>query len=490
MTSESRRDGASGLAPETRREIRAGSFRRRLTIAFILVAAASAGILAIGSYLLVREERQRTFEEGALREARLGRSFASAALADSADAFDIQRLIARYRRLNELSAEDFHALVLSQGQSFSSHDSLGPGQIPEELRSPPSPDTSATADAELGSQPFLAVRPPLVEPDTQLYFFFSKAGLSQGLGRLLAILVLGWVGVIALAAVAGSILARRTLQPVAYASAAAQSLAEGLLHTRLPIETRDEFGAWAASFNRMAAALEEKIAALSAAHEREKRFTSDVSHELRTPLTALVSAASLLKDQLEELPPSARWSAQRLIDGVARLRHLIGELIEISRLDAGRESVTPELLDLSAVVRRLVLSRGWQSEIYLEAQNVHVLTDPRRVERIIANLLENAVMHGQKNVRVRVGETDGKAFVEVLDDGPGIPSEHLAHIFERFYKADASRGGGSGLGLSIASENARLIGADITVTSEPGRGSRFLLKLPAVSVLERQELES
>ena len=99
---------------------------------------------------------------------------------------------------------------------------------------------------------------------------------------------MGWGVVVALSAAAGALVARRVLRPVAQASEAAHSLAEGLLETRLPVETDDEFGAWATSFNEMAEALEEKIRALSEAQARERRFTSDVAHELRTPLTALV----------------------------------------------------------------------------------------------------------------------------------------------------------------------------------------------------------
>jgi two-component system sensor histidine kinase MtrB len=235
----------------------------------------------------------------------------------------------------------------------------------------------------------------------------------------------------------------------------------------------------------MADALEEKIEALSEAQARERRFTSDVAHELRTPLTALVGEASLLRDHLDRMPEEARRPAELLIHDVARLRRLVDELMEISRLDSGGPSVEAERVDLTLLAAAVVRSRGWESRVDLRGQRVPVWTDRRRVERIVGNLVGNALEHGGAGVRVRVGKAGGgAAIVEVADEGPGIPSEHLPHIFDRFYKADPSRtGGGSGLGLAIALENARLLGGDIEVRSEAGMGSRFRLLLPVTEPL-------
>jgi two-component system sensor histidine kinase MtrB len=277
------------------------------------------------------------------------------------------------------------------------------------------------------------------------------------------------------------VLARSALRPVARASTAARSLAEGLLETRLPVEGRDEFGVWAQSFNEMAAALEAKIEALSAVQARERRFTADVAHELRTPLTALMGEASLLAGHLDRMPPESRRPAELLIADVGRLRRLVEDLMEISRFDAGAESVHAEEVDVAALVRATVRSRGWDERVRLEGNGLRVMSDPRRLERIVANLVDNALEHGGSAVAVRVG--DGE--IEVADDGPGIAREHLAHVFERFYKADASRsGGGTGLGLAIAQENARLLGAEIQVDSKPGAGSRFTLRLPVAERLQ------
>jgi two-component system sensor histidine kinase MtrB len=279
------------------------------------------------------------------------------------------------------------------------------------------------------------------------------------------------------------VLARSTLRPVARASDAAHSLAEGLLETRLPVEGQDEFGAWAQSFNEMAAALESKIGELQAAQARERRFTADVAHELRTPLTALMGEAALLQEQLERMPPESRRPAELLIADVARLRRLVEDLMEISRFDAGVESVHAEPVDVAALVQATVRARGWDGRVQIEGDGLRVTSDPRRLERILANLVDNALEHGGSQVTVHVGEGE----IEVADDGPGIPPEHLPHLFERFYKADAARSGsGTGLGLAIAQENARLLGADLEVESGAD-GSRFTLRLPVTEPLHERD---
>jgi signal transduction histidine kinase len=294
--------------------------------------------------------------------------------------------------------------------------------------------------------------------------------------------------VVVLSAGAGALVARRVLRPVGQASAAAHALAEGLLETRLPVETDDEFGAWAASFNEMAEALEEKIRALSEAQARERRFTSDVAHELRTPLTALAGAASLLGEQLERMPLEAKRPAQLLVEDVSRLRRLVEELIEISRLDAGREDVRMEPVDLGSLAADLLRSRGWNTSVSLDAEPIVASTDPRRAERILSNLIENAVVHGGRDVAVQIGRHETEAYVEVRDRGPGMAPEHLAHVFERFYKADPARArGGSGLGLAIALENARVLSGRIDAWSELGAGARFTLRLPVAKPLRGGE---
>ena len=440
--------------------------RRRLTIAFVLAVGASAAALAAGSYFVVRHNLLADSVKSASKQSRRNLQLAPTYLPDNPN-----KLLAAYRGMG-----GFDTVGVDEGQPFQSGFGATLKQVPAGLRRLVKQGQLGYQRETVTGKHYVVVGGPA--GGAELYFFFSEQGLRHELALLRNILLAGGGLLVLLAALAGAVLARQTLRPVARASAAASSLAEGLLETRLPVEGHDEFGAWARAFNEMAAALETKISALSAAQARERRFTADVAHELRTPLTALVGEASLLGEHLDRLPPQSRRPAELLIADVGRLRKLVEELMEISRLDAGAESVHAEPVDLVAVTAAILGRRGWDGRVRLDGEETVVTTDPRRLERIVANLVGNALEHGGDGVVVRVGRNGSHAFVEVADKGPGIPSEHLPHLFDRFYKADPSRSGpGSGLGLAIAQENARLLGGEIQVWSEPGKGSRFTLRL-------------
>jgi signal transduction histidine kinase len=458
-----------------RRSVPTGRLRRRLTIAFVLVAGIASGALALGSFLLVRQARLSDSLDAAKAEARFDLVLAQGFL--PLDEPSTQRIMESFRQ------NRVNVVLVTGGATLASNPSFAPPISPA-LRSLVGSGQLAFERLSSGNRDLLVVGGPIPGSEHQLYFVFPEDRIQRDLAQLRNVLLAGWGVVILLAGLVGRLLARRTLGPVARASQAAQSIAEGLLATRLPVTGKDEFGAWAASFNEMAEALEAKIAALQEAQARERRFTSDVSHELRTPLTALVGEASLLREHLDRLPPEARRPAELLIQDVARLRRLVEELMEISRFDAGRENIEVEPVDLMALIQAAVRARGWDQQVDLSGRDVVLRSDRRRLERIVANLMGNALEHGGGRCRVSVGMNGERAFVEVTDRGQGIPPEHLAHLFDRFYKADASRmGSGSGLGLAIAMENARLLGGDIEVWSEVGTGTRFTLVLPVVEVL-------
>ena len=437
------------------------TLRRRLTLVLALAVGLSGIALAAGSYFLVRHNLLSDSVDSSIVQTRRNLAVAPAYR-------DTGKLVDAYK-----SRGDFLTVATRGGETFLSSASVSLRSVPASLREVVGRGELGYERATVAGDRFLVTGAPAAN-GRKLYFFFPENGLRHELSVLRNVL-LGGVGILVLLAVlAGVVLARSALRPVARASSAAQSLAEGLLETRLPVEGRDEFGAWAQSFNEMAAALEAKIGELQAAQARERRFTADVAHELRTPLTALMGEASLLAGHLDQMPPESRRPAELLIADVARLRKLVEDLMEISRFDAGAESVHAEEVDLAALVRATVRARGWDDRVRLEGDGLRVTSDPRRLERIVANLVDNALEHGGSSVSVRIGENE----IEVADDGPGIPQEHLPHVFERFYKADASRSGsGTGLGLAIARENAILLGGELEVASEPGQGTRFTLRL-------------
>ena len=454
--------------------IRTGRFRWRLTIVFILVSGFSAGILATGSFFLARQARLDSFLERSLRDTHINQSIARAEL-DPLDRSEISRF------LRTIEAQTVATTILvSDAGAFSSGSVIDADDLPADL--PPDASDDAARDfpyveTVVNGKTYLVVAAP-GPSGAELFFFYPRTSLNESMNDLAAILIRLWIGVVAVSALVGSILARQTLAPVARASEAARSLAEGILDTRLPVEREDEFGSWAVSFNEMADALQEKIEQLTRARERERQFTSDVAHELRTPLTALVTSTSMLQAGLDDMHPDMQWAAERMVGEVHRLRSLVEELLEISSLHAGRQSVVTELVDLDGLLEAIVAARRWDDSITMDVQPVTVETDKRRLERILANLMGNALRHGGSGVCVRVGVRSGSVFVEVADAGPGISPEHAERIFDRFYKVDPARPGGSGLGLSIALENAHLLGGSIELDSEPGRGTTFTLLLP------------
>ena len=452
--------------------------RRRVAIAFVLAVGVATGVLAVGSYVVVRNAR----------------------LDDSANRFVHQTVVNLQYANTQPDARAFldglpargqssAAVVLPSGARPQTSGGIGPAQIPAGLRRLVGQGRLARERVIVGGRHYVVVGGALPETQAQYYFFYDEQQVWNDLDVLRNVLAVGWLVLVVLAGLGGTLFARRTLAPVADASNAARSLAEGLLDTRLPIASDDEFGAWASAFNDMASALEAKIGALAEAQARERRFTANVAHDLRSPLTALIGEARQLARQARGLPPEFQRLTGMLVADIDRLCRLTEDLLEISRLDSGEEPAEAEPVDVAVLVRGVLRSQGCADNVLVDADHVVVTTDPRRLERIVANLVGNAVTHGGMGVgvgvRVRIAhDDDGHAVIAVADDGPGIPDEALPHIFERQFKADRSRNSqGSGLGLAIARENALLLGADITATSTPGVGSMFTLRLPVAEPL-------
>ena len=278
---------------------------------------------------------------------------------------------------------------------------------------------------------------------------------------------------------------RRVLQPVRRLAQAAQRMSEGDLSVRIRPRGRDELAWLVTSFNEMAATLEDKVAELQRMEARARRFASDVSHELRTPLTAMTAVTDVLGEN-PGLTGDAAAAGRLVRQEVLHLNRLVEDLIEISRFDAGTAQLVCQDTDIAACVAACLRARNWAGVDSDVAPGLSVRLDRRRFDVIVANLVANAVRHGEAPVTVRASAgpgADGRTelTVQVRDHGPGLPPDAAAHVFERFYKADTARARseGSGLGLAIAWENARLHGGRVDAGNHPGGGAIFTLRLPA-----------
>ena len=309
------------------------------------------------------------------------------------------------------------------------------------------------------------------------YFLYKLADLDDTLSLLRKI----FVGVVAFAlALAGAVglrLADRTIRPLRAASEAASLVAKGQLDTRLEVSSDDELGRLARSFNQMAEALGQRIA-------RERQFVSDASHELRTPLTALKTSVDYVAERASELPPRLASAIGLAAGEVRALQRLVSDLLELTRAEAGGAQVLKEDLDLVAFAHEVVRRRAPETDVeILGPEHLIVQTDKARLERVVGNLVENAVVHGEgKRISIALSQDNGEAVIHVADRGPGIPEAQQQRIFERFWRGDASRHRhervGAGLGLAIARENAGLIGAALRVESTPEVGTTFEVRVP------------
>ncbi|WP_239514526.1 sensor histidine kinase [Streptosporangium sp. 'caverna'] len=260
--------------------------------------------------------------------------------------------------------------------------------------------------------------------------------------------------------------ARQVLLPVRRLGSAARALGAGHLDTRLPVNGQDELSELTATFNDTAAALEQSVSELRSLEAMSRRFVADVSHELRTPLTAMTAVTDMLSEEADRLPPEPAAAVRLVLREIKRLRTLVEQLIEASRFDSGTATLNVDTVGIADAICDCLEVRGWSEQVRVNVpQGLTFSVDPRRFDVILANLVGNALRHGEPPVVVTARSTPNGLEVKVRDHGKGIPAADLPHVFNRFYKAGA-RGDGSGLGLSIARANAHLHGGTISVRSQ------------------------
>jgi two-component system sensor histidine kinase MtrB len=325
----------------------------------------------------------------------------------------------------------------------------------------------------------------------ELYYYFPLTDEQASLAQAQHTMLLVGLAVVVLLAGIAWLVTRWVVIPVRLAAHGALRLSTGQLDQRMAVRGSDELAALATSFNQMAASLQEKLRELEDLSQVQRQFVSDVSHELRTPLTTIMFAADVLFAAREDLSAAPARSAELLQSQLERFESLLTDLLEISRYDANAATLDPEPVDLCDVARQsadvaqqLAERRGTKIEFRLPAEPCIAEMDRRRVERILRNLLVNAVEHGEnREAIVTVAGDSAAVAVVVRDFGVGLRPGEEQLVFDRFWRADPARArttGGTGLGLSIALEDARLHGGWLEAWGEPGRGSVFRLTLPRV----------
>lgn len=343
------------------------------------------------------------------------------------------------------------------------------------------------------SGPALIVGTPVVTdlPNLELYLVFPLASEDRSLSLMRSTLLIGGAVLMVLLAAISLIVARQVVLPIRSASRIAERFAEGKLRERMPVRGEDDMARLAMSFNDMAESLSKQITQLEEFGNLQKQFTSDVSHELRTPLTTVRMAADLIHDASTDLDPALRRSSELLVAELDRFESLLGDLLEISRHDAGVAELAAEKLDLRmsaraavSTVRHLARESGTELIVDLPDDPVSATVDPRRVERILRNLLANAIDHSEGSpVLLRLRADDDAAAFIVRDRGVGLRPGEEKLVFNRFWRSDPSRvrrSGGTGLGLAISVEDAQLHGGRLEAWGEPGVGACFRLTLPLV----------
>ena len=323
----------------------------------------------------------------------------------------------------------------------------------------------------------------------ELYYLFPLTAEQQTIALLQRTVLLGGLGLVLLVVAIALLVTRQVVRPVRVAAQTAGRLAAGDLSQRISVRGTDDIARLGRSFNDMAGSLQRQIRRLEDLSRLQRRFTSDVSHELRTPLTTIRMASELLHSARSDFPPELGRSAELLRAELDRFEALLADLLEISRYDAGVASLESETVDIRGVVTATVeasrmLAERHGSEIVVHAPRhpVTVDIDSRRVERILRNLVANALDHGEGHpVVITIGHDEDAVAVTVRDFGVGLRPGEAGLVFNRFWRGDPSRSrvtGGTGLGLAISLEDARLHDGWLQAWGERGTGAQFRLTLP------------
>ena len=452
------------------------------------ILTACFGLLAVATYLALGRSLEGALRETQLRRARQVAELVREQVRDHAEARIGQEVEVRYApALNDR----FVRITQHSGvQVYISAPPTSQGFEPATIPPPVWPqDTEASRQVPLvGGRKMLLTSHTLVLPGGVSFLIETGApmdGVQADLKHWLLFLSVMLPVLLGIAVAGGFVLVKRALLPVDQIAASAQRISSQNLSERLPVaQTGDELERLSIALNRM-------IERLDTAFRYSRRFVADASHELRTPLTVLHGELESLVQQ-PEFSSEWRERAGSALEEVERLTHIVEGLFAISRLDAGEataEWVPLDLAQLTAATAEQMSLLAEDKEIKLTCEaviGVWVEGDRARLKQIVVNLLDNAIKYTPRGgaISLKVARSDGKALLEVADNGIGIPAEALPRVFDRFFRVDEARSrdqGGAGLGLSIVKSICLAHHGRVEVNSEPGRGSRFSVELPIIS---------
>ena len=459
--------------------------RTRIFLMFGFGALLLAVFLAAAAYSFTRSsvltERDRAAVEQAYRNAQVAQNELSSNNPSAAAAID---------RLGSLGVSRF--AINYRGAWSAPAAQYGPDSIPVSLQRRVLDDGAASRMiTRIADEPVIIVGVPLTVTDASYFEFVPLGDAASTLGSVLLSLVFaGFITTLA-GALLGTLVAGRAVRPLADAAQAAQAIAGGRLDTRLEPTDDPDLRLLANTFNEMATALQARV-------ERDARFTSDVSHELRSPLMTLAASVEVMQARREEMPERAQAALDLLVADVTRFQGLVEDLLEISRFDAGAIRLNREDLLVAEFVRQAVAVSsmpGTPVRVTDRSERVVIQGDRRRLARVVANLIDNARLHGGGDAAVTVCEPDGEGeplghvWIVVEDHGAGVPPEERHLVFERFARGAVagrrSSSDGAGLGLALVEEHVRMHGGRVWVEDRPDgeSGARFVMELPAEEVV-------
>lgn len=449
-------------------ERRSLGLRSRATLVWALIALMLAGTVSVVAYQVIRAELLDERRERAATQAYLNARLVRSAL--RADEPDVGAILASLAGNAGSSA-----VVRVDGEWFASSVGVDPTLLPESLVEVVEAGQAGRAVTRVDGVPQVVAGVPIAEASAEYFELVSVADVDETLTSLARALAVSAAVATLAAAIVGWYASGRVLRPLRHMAGAASHIADGELDTRLDALGDPDLEALQISFNRMADAVEERIA-------RERRFTSDVSHELRSPLASMLSAVAIARRHDDD-PAAVRRALDQLEERTSAFHELVLDLLEISRVDAGVADLHLEPLAPQALVRAAIEMTGADGVEVVASSDAPetFLGDKRRLGQSLMSLLDNADKYAGGATCVGIARVDGRVRFSVQDAGPGVPEHERRHVFGRFARGDRARSSsiaGSGLGLALVEEHVRLHGGRVFVEDGDGGGARVVIDVP------------